>query len=235
MLGTDYEPEYRSLLRTRNQLLKHNTPQTVQGLNSNPVDFLFPYIRNSARNLAYSLKLDRGSAYRRKHNWRTRNALSVSMKSLAKFVSTPELSSDASTLRLSALLTEYATLIQESEAMDQEMQADLQQQANEGAIEEARKGTTQGESVRRKVNHHPLPRIEFSSLTTLQTNLSCVRLHSSQLRHILLRHEFPSARKRETEHRLLFCSCCIGWRIGNRHILRAKASREGLVESEIPV
>ena len=75
------------------------------------------------------------------------------MGSLARFVAFPEIGSGVGPLKLRGVLRDYAVLVEEARVIGLDMQEYLQQQANSAAIEETKRGISQGDSVRRKVTY----------------------------------------------------------------------------------
>jgi hypothetical protein len=134
----------------------------VKMLDENPADYLFPYVRDSARQAAFlcARKAHFGAKVNQGRNvipldWQwnqsNRRALISSMNSLARFVAYPEVDSGFRPLKLRALLPDYAALIEETQIIGSDMQGLLQQQANSSAMEETKRGIAQADSVRRKV------------------------------------------------------------------------------------
>jgi len=144
----------------RDELLKQNSLTEIKMLDKNPADYFFPYIRDSARkaasNCAYArmnLNDTHGDGITPLHwqlNQRNCRALTSSMNSLARFITYPEINSGAGSLKLRALLSDYAALIEETQVIGFDLQGHLQQQANSAAVEETKNGIAQADSVRRE-------------------------------------------------------------------------------------
>lgn len=145
--------------RLYHELVSCNDPATVRNMDKNPPDFLFPYIRNSARLSAsfsakyHSINRDVGERSMDYYDWKRNTyncqALTSSMNSLHGFLAYPEIDPGDRPLRLRGLLQDYKTLIEESQAILLDLQGNLQQDANLAAIEETKKGIAQGDSMRR--------------------------------------------------------------------------------------
>jgi hypothetical protein len=143
------------------QLVHHTSPAEIMRLNQNPADYLFLYVREAARRgasiCAQLAPFREGEiASHNGHldtkwdtNQRNRRAMMFSLNSLSKFLGYPEINPKSSSLQLSALLSDYRELIQESEIISADLQALLQQQANLASIQQARRAVEQTDSVRR--------------------------------------------------------------------------------------
>jgi hypothetical protein len=136
------------------------SPQVINDLDENPADYLFSYIQRSAqraaRYCAESNHIYAGSRSTSFHDtgvWEynriNRCAILVSLKSLQRFLSFPEVDTGARQLRLRSLLPEYQALLEEIEIIGADIQGMLQNQAHNASMEEAKRGVAQADSVRR--------------------------------------------------------------------------------------
>lgn len=161
VLGMDlYHRERVTALR--NELLKEYSRDDVITADESPANYLYPYVRDSARSAAslchehseIKLEVDpdeMGSPFHRWHwNQANRRALITSMRNLTKFSNDPVFNDPAKPSKLLPLLGDYAALIKETEVIGLDMQGHLQQIISIQTIEETKRGLQQADSVRRK-------------------------------------------------------------------------------------
>ncbi|KAH0539016.1 hypothetical protein FGG08_004410 [Glutinoglossum americanum] len=159
VLGLDHSNPDR-LTKLRDELLKDNSPIKTRIYDENPADYLFPYVRDSARAAASLCNrhahfdadpdgIHGASPFTWQWNQSNRRALISSMNSLARFVAYPEIDTGVRPLKLRSLLPDYAALIKEAEVTGLDFQGLLQQRANSAAMEETKRGIAQADSVRR--------------------------------------------------------------------------------------
>ncbi|MCJ1427623.1 hypothetical protein MMC29_005526 [Sticta canariensis] len=161
VLGMDlYHRERVTALR--NELLKEYSREDVMTADDIPANYLYPYVRESARSAAslchehseIKLEIDpdeMGSPFHRWHwNQANRRALITSMRNLTKFSNDPAFNDATKPSKLLPLLEDYTALIKETEVIGLDMQGHLQQIIGTQTIEETKRGLQQADSVRRK-------------------------------------------------------------------------------------
>jgi hypothetical protein len=135
-------------------LLK-KSPVELRMLNENPADYIFPYIRDSARAAAslcarHAHIKSRATGGVIPFDWEwnqiNRRALITSKTNLTRVL---EIDPSFRTVKLQTLLLDYAALIGETEVIGSDIQGLLQQKANEASIKETKRGLAQADSVRR--------------------------------------------------------------------------------------
>ncbi|KAL5345536.1 hypothetical protein ACLOAV_009286 [Pseudogymnoascus australis] len=155
ILGLDhYGPGRLTKLRDE---LQRKSPSELRMLNESPADFIFPYIRDSAR-AAASLCARHAHIRSRatsvipsdwEWNQSNRRALITSKTNLTRVLENPKIDPILKSVNLRTLLLDYAALIDETEVISSDIQGLLQQKANEASIEEMKRGLAQTDSVRR--------------------------------------------------------------------------------------
>lgn len=162
----------------RIELLKEYSREDVMTADEIPANYLYPYVRDSARSAAslchehseIKLEVDpdeTGSPFHRWHwNQANRRALITSMRNLAKFSNDPAFNDAATPSKLLPLLEDYAALIKETEVIGLDMQGHLQQIISTQTIEETKRGLQQADSVRRQAY------LDRCSLARLLTNFA---------------------------------------------------------------
>lgn len=161
VLGMDLYHRQR-VTALRNELLKEYSQEDVMTADEIPANYLYPYVRDSARSAASlchehsEIKLEAdpdemGSPFHRWHwNQANRRALITSMRNLDKFSNDPAFNNASKPSKLLPLLEDYAALIKETEVIGLDMQGHLQQIISTQTIEETKRGLQQADSVRRK-------------------------------------------------------------------------------------
>ncbi|MCJ1262323.1 hypothetical protein MMC22_002193 [Lobaria immixta] len=161
VLGMDLYHRQR-VTALRNELLKEYSQEDVMIADEIPANYLYPYVRDSARSAASlchehsEIKLEAdpdemGSPFHRWHwNQANRRALITSMRNLDKFSNDPAFNNASKPSKLLPLLEDYAALIKETEVIGLDMQGHLQQIISTQTIEETKRGLQQADSVRRK-------------------------------------------------------------------------------------
>jgi hypothetical protein len=134
-------------------LLKQS-PEELSLLDASPADYIYPYIRDSARAAATlcakHAHINSRSSGVIPFDWEwnqiNRRALISSSTSLTRVL---EMDPSFRTPKLRTLLLDYTALIRETEVIGFDIQGLLQQKANDAAIEETKRGLAQADSVRR--------------------------------------------------------------------------------------
>jgi hypothetical protein len=155
VLGLDHFSPAR-LTKLRDELLQKSLVE-LRMLNESPADYIFPYIRDSAR-AAASLCARHAHIGSRatgvipfdwEWNQSNRRALITSKTNLTRVLENTEIDPSFRTVNLRKILLDYVALIDETEVISSDIQGLLQQKANEASIEETKRGLTQADSVRR--------------------------------------------------------------------------------------
>ena len=148
-----YGPTRISMMR--DELLRYDKTK-ISRLDKSPADYLLPYLKLSARyatvcyaqnsRISNSVKIQDW-----KFNQEIYRSLVTSMDGLTNFVEYFEWELRLTKTEYQTLLRDYATLIESYKISGLDIQSLLQQEANSAAIEETKRGITQGDSVRREV------------------------------------------------------------------------------------
>ncbi|KAI9713379.1 MAG: hypothetical protein M1828_001413 [Chrysothrix sp. TS-e1954] len=143
------------LLKMLGQLMSQNKPDIVRRLDIKPGDYLLPCIKSAAD--PWYTPND-GSHDDKKGFWTTEaistaqlhsRELKAMQRSIATFISLPEVAANVTKRSFRGVLRDYDILIKDCECFSMQIQVHLQQEANAAAIEETKKGLVQGESIRR--------------------------------------------------------------------------------------
>ncbi|KAJ5717163.1 hypothetical protein N7488_002809 [Penicillium malachiteum] len=177
------------------QLVYHTPASEILRLNQNPADYLFPYVRESARYGAsicaqlapfrggHKISQDFNLDTEWEINQQNRRAMMFSLTSLSRFLADSEvnLNPRSSSLKLYGISSDYCELIMESEMIAADLQVLLQQQAHLANIQEARRGVEQADSVSQARQKMVYSKVDWMERSIKNSGLIWENLHSTVL------------------------------------------------------